>query len=289
MKRKILVLIFIHSLWGCSQQLIIKTPISRFESPESSGESQHFGFGFYLQNDVKIQLIDNINDLPPNGNPKIIMEPITPSREYDSAGEKDDPVSTFLFNGKSLTGKGHLGVNDRFDLWLRKSDDAPWLIGAKYQFIGEPLSKAKKKNFSLAATIGLGQDSESQYDGDLKQNEQNELTVLKKVEAESDTFQADVALIAGYRLLDSLLLYSGGHYAYYETEYSVTVVESGNSFNFSNDGSSRGYHMGLMWDLGDRNETICSFSLEYGRASIEWRDFSRSVESLGLGFQFNFL
>jgi hypothetical protein len=112
---------------------------------------------------------------------------------------------------------GSLGLLDRLDVSVKAPWDGPVLLQTKVQLLGAPLSRAQSGDFALAATFGVGAtqpsgESLNTYDG---------------------------ALIAGYRIAETWMIYGGGFAT--GVRYSDTLGGSGNAVQ-------SGGNVGLMLD-----------------------------------------
>lgn len=183
MKYLILTLLFV----SCSR-IGIKTPASRFITPEANGklfhgkvtiESQASTSGFLNLSDDKI---DNSMDL-------VI--------------DTDDINILGLFE---------FGLHEKIDFIVKGHQGAPPVQAIKYQFIGKPLTEAKKGDQSFAMTLGAGTESRGDKDN---------TTVNGEVDADIYHRVFDIGLIAGKRVEDDTLVYLSLNYSKHEAEFEL--------------------------------------------------------------------
>lgn len=152
---------------GCSHYAL---PINRLESPESLGA--HASGQLEL---LGLRSGANLTDPPTQDAP-----------DATTGAVADPRLGTSLLS-PSLGAWG--GISERFDVGIRLGPKAPLLLRGRWQFTGEPASRAAAGNFSFAAIGGFGL-----YRG--------------SVAGQSGT-SLDAGLIAGYRLADQHLLFGG--------------------------------------------------------------------------------
>lgn len=164
-----------------------RIPNNRFMSPENSGE---LGDGFVAAGyGSKTNVIVAQGELNTAEEIKDSAEVRNDDGIFLQAAAGLHPVAEVFFNNEAL--------------------------GAKFQFVGEPASKAEAGNFSLS--LGLAYDagsnsSSSSFAGDL--------TYTLKTEAKFTGL--DTMLLGGYRITRGQLLYANIASATYEAKGSIT-------------------------------------------------------------------
>lgn len=202
---------------GCA----IKTriPANRFETPEARGEQWHGSVYGSIQGATEITLVPDYTRQPPRTN----------SPEID--------------RGYMIRPGVDLGVVERLDVSIKTPLEAPWTISAKYQFLGETEASAGEQNFSLAASMALGYNSDEAKDKDL----------ISGVESEHETevTSFDAAVIAGYRFHEKAMVYGGPFFTAYSADGEITQpVSSGAKHRFEGSGRQYGVNVGIRFHFG---------------------------------------
>jgi hypothetical protein len=193
-------LLAIVALDGCHSTLKIY-PL-RYESPEVIGQDEHqavISFNPEQRVDVGIRSSADFS------NPSITTEqPEEPPNFPDGITITNIPIfeigywarDTLAYLASTADLASYAGINDSMDIYLDTQYGTP-LLRAKYQMLGDPASRARAGNLSLAIDGGIGF---APFDG-LKGLEQNAY---------------DAALIGGYRITDNVLIYGGPFYSRYD-------------------------------------------------------------------------
>lgn len=130
------------------------------------------------------------------------------------------------------------GLGDWWDLGFRIQPNAPLLIRVKFQFLGEPESRAKQWNFSLAALVSPG------------------FTMGPGAAASPMIFfSADAAVLAGIRFNDNHLLWVAPHFTFASIGGLAATAGAAS-------GMVLGYGGGIGYQL-----TVLGF---FGRAEFVW-------------------
>ncbi len=130
------------------------------------------------------------------------------------------------------------GLGDSWDLGLRIQPNAPLLIRVKYQFLGEPESRAQQWNFSLSGLVSPG------------------FTMGPGAGASPMLFfSVDAAVLAGIRFNDNHLLWLAPHFTFASVSGLATTAAAAT-------GTVLGYGGGIGYQL-----TILGF---FGRAEFVW-------------------
>ncbi|WP_408097883.1 hypothetical protein ACJVC5_02890 [Peredibacter sp. HCB2-198] len=193
---RFLLLLSLMSLTSCSSY--IRTVGTRMISPETHGKLGSGALEARLQA-TKYDRLDFDND------------------EIDNAVDRDSTPYT-------LGGLGELGLFRRLDIFAMPSTViTPTLLGAKFQFIGNPRLEAKKGNFSASILLATGSKTTHNDDSDslddfFSGNIEKLSTKIKHNE---------VGLIAGYRWQDKLLHYVNVNYFRMDLNGNVTTDGGG--------------------------------------------------------------
>lgn len=167
---KTLFLLSVITLSACST--VIKTPITRFESPEVVGDTLGAQFHGGWQGVAETTIAEDWVYRPANVNTPRIESGYRP-----------------------VFGAG-LGFFQFLELQLR----APSFLQAKFQVLGDPAKKAKAGNFSFAWTAGYGSSRESSSSTTLFTNESRAIDLKEQI--------YDASAILGWRAADDFLIYS---------------------------------------------------------------------------------
>lgn len=257
-------------LTSCSSKVSFKAPISRLQMPEAIGESSRGEIKIFAQDDVEIVTANFIEDDPPRN--------LYPAIK-DSELFEDGPNNTY-FSGKSLGIMGTLGLSERFDLELRTTDDAPWVLSGRYQWLGESRINADRGNISLATTLGIGYGKETAQRNELR-FKSSTLDTTRTYEGEVTTTQIDVAAIAGYRIFKNLLTYGGPFFMFYEADTFLDDVDRDLNYEFETEGLTFGANIGFKLDFG--TDQITSIFLEYAHAKTKWERSKDTLTSIVFG------
>lgn len=234
---KKLSLSFVSVLFCAScAQVQVKSPASRFISPEAAGKSL-------------------------GGKVQLFAQSGTEGTVSISNGSIDSELE-LRNNVSPLAGSLSLGIIERVDfLYYGYADSAP-LLGLKFQLLGQPRKEAKKGNQSLAITLGGGTN-----ESEVKDDE------LFNTNDDVDTSQLnqrlwDASLIYGYRTDDDTLVYASLSLSQQLVDIEV------DSPNSSLDGQSidlQTTNVGLAAGLTRYFETKFA-SLEVSAQRVDWTD-----------------
>lgn len=169
-----------------------------------------------------------------------------------------------------LSGSFGWGIFENFELGLRTSvGPSPWRLIGKFQLLGDSREKAKQGNFSLAITGGIG------YTVATNSGDQKGLLGPGgyKWNANVKTWTTEAALIAGYRVTDGVLLYSGGFYASYDINGRINHEKSDDGlspeaeYEFKYGGYQSGANAGVRFEFGSR-PTYLTLESVYSKATL---------------------
>jgi hypothetical protein len=184
------------------------------------------------------------------------------------------------------TPHGEMGILPRLNFYLNPNfgANAPILGGAKYQLLGNPVTTAKKGNFSVAVTGGLGQQSSNFYVGWKSWEGQDKPDDVESVKFKTN--HREVGLIAGHRWHDRFLHYVASYYFHQDITGDVKTedaVLAHKRFDFTHDGVI--YSMGFMYWFkekfymkGEYTHMMSAYSFSH--------QFTTNSGHLGLGFFF---
>lgn len=242
-KNSCFLIISLFLLSACSHRIKVRTPSTRFISPEAQSDSLDGEFSVYYAAGSRAEL-----DLK-NG------QPDNPLNVYN------EPKS-IIFDSVGLS--GDIGIIKSLDLLiLSNGKDTPTLIGIKYQLFGKTRKEAKKGDHSVAISYAGGNSSKSDKDGeDLELTAQDEDSKV-----ELDLESTDLSLIYGYRFSNTQLVYTGMSYT---TSKFSGILESQN-VNLNNqkvkyNAFITGAHLGYFSYLSKN----ASFKAELSGQKIKW-------------------
>jgi hypothetical protein len=177
-------------LFSCAAQIKVKTPTVGLISPEALGGLGKFELGAGLSG--------------------------TPALELTSNGALSSPdVSTpRVIHDSRFFVQGGLGILRRLDIYF---DPGAW-ANAKLQLIGKPFTEAKKGNFSASLIGGFAWKNEDGRGSDLDFSKDKGISVSPNIRYTLKATQWKGGFLLGYRALDPVLFYLGGHR--YEHRYS---------------------------------------------------------------------
>lgn len=163
-------------LFSCSK-IRVKTPSSRFISPEAQGKLF-------------------------NGQARLEQQGGTEGTA-DFAGNRTDNPMELRNNASGPAVALDLGLLDQVDFIIKGNYNAATVYTVKYQIMGDSRMNAKKGNQSLAVSVGYGYEtiSETESDSDLFDNDNG-------TEAEIEQSIFETSLIYGYRPQDDTLIYT---------------------------------------------------------------------------------
>lgn len=173
--KKLIPLLLSLTLSACS--IMAKVPVTRLESPETTGKEKGSITGegtLGYQGRANVELTPSYTTTPPSLTNPIIVSP-----------------------DHRLIGNASAGLADSFDITLA----LPLRLGAKFQLFGEPRTRADKGNFSVAIALGLSGSKEEETGSSIYSSTQKRFSLSES--------RYDFALILGYRFSKEVLLYGG--------------------------------------------------------------------------------
>jgi hypothetical protein len=201
-RNNLLGLCFLILFASCGQ-IQIKTPSSRFISPEAAGKLLSGEVEIQQQGGAEGTIYINSTDID---NPMELRNNVTPL--------------AFGFN---------LGLMDKVDFITYSYTDSAPLYGAKIQLMGKSRQEAKKGDQSLAVTLGYGEQYKSQsesrtelFTGDVEVKGADIKQTLK-----------DISVIYGYRTADDVVVYTSVQLTQHEFHAEIE----------SNDSAINGKHL----------------------------------------------
>lgn len=207
-----LAFIFLFAFTSCSQ-VRIHSASSRYISPEAAGKT--------LNGEIELQ-----------------QQVGTQGRITLESNQIDNPMQ--LKNTISPLGTGlNLGILEKIDFIGYGRTDGPPLYGVKVQLIGDARDKAKKGNFSVALTAGMG-NIESNFTN-------SELLTSASTKAKVDQSLTDFSLIIGLRIDNDVLLYTSVQKGTHKVKMNIESTEAsldGKEINLETD--LLGASLGLM-------------------------------------------
>jgi hypothetical protein len=240
--RKSASLLFLVLLFSsCSHTIKVRTPSTRFISPEAGGKLFASEVsGFYAGGTKASVNLKNERTTDP-----LVLDNET--NIIDSIGLN-----------------ANIGLHEKIDFVMTSGGaNTPVLYGVKYQLIGKKRVESKKGDQSLAITIMAGNAGQTQKSG-----EDLELTAMDDdTEVELDRDSTDYSLIYGKRIQDTLLAYTGVSYTKTKISgvlQSQSVNLDGKSINYS--AEAIGAHIGLISYISK----FVSLKFEVSGQQVNW-------------------
>ncbi len=252
-----------YFLQSCTN-LTLRLPAARFESPESNGKLWRTGFGTYIAGDHEVTVISNAASRPP----------VT-----DQCAINRDAQSSFFLN---------MGVASFVDLELRAGLSGSEFL-AKIQLLGASVRDAQEGNFSIAASIAGGSGSVS--------NSGDQATLFgpgnATWNANASYFSQDFALIFGYRISDTLLIFGGPFWTNYNSTANIhqdavtSPASPAADYNLTQAGSNNGGNLAIQAHFS--KERRWSFTFEEVYSNLKWTNATSTTDfttSFVLGYLF---
>ena len=197
---KILTLLFIAVLTSCSTDIDYRMPSNRFQGPEAIGKT-----------------LGIRGDLTYKGGHKVNLAEVSGDILSDTVDVNDE---SNIDRSRGLGLDGRLGILEPLDIFYSVSDDAPSVLGLKYQVLG-----AGGEGVKLAVGAGYGSGKEDK--------------IVRIGEAD---FTVDLDLVSyegfvsfGYRRNEFVMAYLTAYYS----EYTVEASLDSSSANLDIDAYSR--------------------------------------------------
>jgi len=216
---KYLLVTGIISLTTACSTITTTVPANRFDTPEVSGGLLKGSFEFGLQGSHDLTIIQDTSINPPN-----------------TADPTFKRVNDDFYLG------GAIGVIDRLDLQLKAPLSQRQMFQAKFQIAGDPVSVAKAGNTSLAVSAGISPHTTSGSNTHLFQNVSNASYNI-------DFLAYDAAVIGGYRLTNTVLIYASAFAYFNNYDGKLTQTLGGAStqeYTFDGKVKQRGGNLGVM-------------------------------------------
>lgn len=252
MSQKLMIL-FIILLTSCSTEIEYKMPISRFQTPETSGQT--------LSGNAYVAY---------EGATKVVLSTAERSTIYDEY-EVNNDKSTSRSRGIAIG--ANLGIIPMLDIYFASHADSPAFLGAKLQLIG---GAPKESGFKFLIGGGLG-------------NAEDDVENFSSTNFEGDetrTYQSTLKISAyelissmGYRFNESVLFYISGFYSEYVVDGSLTS-DTLDDVTFESTSRNKGGNVGLKLTVPGGGRYV---SVEGGYGKSEYRDLG-SDEFLVYGF-----
>lgn len=245
MPKIVIFLLFI--LTSCAGRIEVITPASNFIIPEANGENLKTDINLVHKNGSLLAI--NINETTGKSN-------------------LDIDKSTIAYGGLL-----NMGLSKYIDFYISPSTHSPHIYGFKIQLKGDPVSKAEKRNFSIALNMGVGQNK---YSGNDNINFTVNTTVSDYKLNRTHT-AGHIGLGFGYRFdtylltylhLDSISENVHGRLEYEENPSNGDIIDI--------DGNHLQTTLGAMYIYKDYK-----WGLEIARQNIHWTGIhSESITSI---------
>ncbi len=217
----LIVVLFASSVGsGCAITMNLHT--NRFQTPEAAGKP---GAGY-----ADFFGLEGANEL--------VVVPDSTFPNPDVTHPRFNRNARYYYMG------GGIGVMDRMNIEIRNPLSDTGMLNAKYQILGDPRLSAKEGNFSLAAVGGFFYAAPSE----------EARSTLYGINAKTDReiLSGDFALIAGYRIADTFLIYGGTAYTLHSYTGKVEQKNSAGTitnYSFTGNANQVVFNLGLEWTL----------------------------------------
>lgn len=255
-----LLLVLVLFLGACSYPIKIPVTQTRYDLPEARGDGK---FGLTVgERNQEYRLIltpDAATTAMDTANPIIEVndENLAPALSVSGVYYQIDRDYSFLRPNIGL------GISDRWEIGY-KHNRQPSLY-AKWQFLGEPQSRAEAGNFSMAVML-----SGNWY--------QLDESVSGSYSVTMENVGADVSLITGIRITRNLLAYVNafaGASSFHGDHYSLAL---GGTSSFKGNYRVAGGALGIGWQFGDHvnlgieavNSTLTSGNSQRNKNFFGW-------------------
>jgi hypothetical protein len=200
-------------LLASSCSVMVKTPLTRFDSPEARGKAGRIGGLLSYQGRNEVELTPSLLLAPPNL--------VNPSVEVP---------------GHRLMASGSVGATERFDISLSLPDAR---LGLKYQLLGDTHETSEAGNIPLAISTSIA--SASQEDTG---------TATTTITYKLKELVYDAALISGFRINNLWLIY-GGPFILWD-DLKTTYRSNSSAASTDNTGTLKTYgaNLGVEYTMG---------------------------------------
>ncbi|MAE73344.1 MAG: hypothetical protein CL675_04565 [Bdellovibrionaceae bacterium] len=213
--------------------VLVDMPSNRFLTSETPGDTGKLQLDVRAIGVQEAEIIDDVTSSSPDTTPVI--------RENSVFG-----VGAELALHHLISVYGYTGV------------DTPAYIGAKIQLIGAPEERASQGNFSvaIAGAMAFGDDDEATTSGDIT------------ADTSVDYSGYEAAVLIGYRMRESALIYFGPYISETNAEARNTRTESGSETltEVEGEGTNQGVTLGLKFG---RSNAIY-FQIEAAYSKAQW-------------------
>lgn len=218
---------------GCA--ISTHLPANRMEIPETHGEALAFGADLAIEGGHSLEFSD----------------------DYTSTPVTDSPVYERSSAGVKLGGS--LALMRRLDLGVRLGLGSNNVLQAKLQLLGEPRRATREGNFSLAVTGGVGYAGARESGTGFADDQVDSY--------ELNAYALDGAVIAGYRILDEVLVYGGPFVQRYEID--VTHELDGTRHDYGGATIQSGANLGFGYSIDTGHLTRLDILIEVVYAASE--------------------
>lgn len=235
-------------LVGCA--VLVKTPGTRLDSPETTGERH-----------IKLEgALAGTNDV-------VLTSDVLATRPNTDSPTMDSGTRLWL-------GVGY-GIAEKMEVSLR----LPALIQFKFQALGESRNKAEAGNFPLAMTLSAGYEStKSQTESALGPK------LAQSVRNDMKETTVDFGVVAGFRPVKELLFYGGPFISTINVSGTAEYLTPNSTTNYSGTITSKGANLGV--ELSNAGFQV---RFEGALAHVTMGALSKSQVRVGLLLAYNFV
>jgi hypothetical protein len=228
MKQVCHIMVLASVVLGTGCAISTNLPANRLETPETYGESLALGADLGVQGGNSLQFSDDYH-----------ATPIT-----------DTPV--YVRSNLGLKLGATIGVLRRLDFGLKLGLNTNSMLQAKLQLLGEHQRDAGEGNFSLAITGAVGYAGAEESGTDLFDSQVDSYSL--------DSYMFDGAVIAGYRVLDGVLIYGGPFVQRYEIDIAHEL--DGMSYGYAGTTYQSGANLGFGYSIEQNRQMRIDLFIE---------------------------
>ncbi|MGZ3693675.1 MAG: hypothetical protein ACXWQO_05715 [Bdellovibrionota bacterium] len=210
----------LSALLLCSCSVMVKTPLTRFDSPETRGKQGGVDGYLAYQGRNEVELTSNTLVSAPNLDRPSVQPP-----------------------GHRLMANGSVGLAEKFEISLTLPAAR---LGVKYQILGDSHDAATKGNIPLAVTSSISSVSEEEADI-------SSTFKLKEL-------VYDLALVSGYRINEMWLIYGGPFILWDDIKTNYRPSASAPSVDSSGKLTSYGANLGVEASLNQQGFVRAEFA-----------------------------
>lgn len=236
---------------GCS--ITAHTPMTRFESPETRGESWKVEGHVAYQGRNEISLTDNYTFRSPSLSDPSVEGP-----------------------GHRLMAQAATGVSEQIDISLSLPEAR---LGIKAQLMGDSRAKAAAGNFPVSVYAGIGANREKESGRGIFATSGSLDSLYELAET-----QADIGVVVGYRPTAAILVY-GGPFMVWD-HLTVTHRPTNSAVSTKTSKTARVYNANLGIQVNTEERIFFRLELAGARTQLGRADSTRATYGAAVGAYF---